>query len=800
MLSSPFLNIFFQPATDMWSIRLIAHDLQIMNAAMGVTWEESDRTHSAQLPFSLADEISSSHCAHSLGPADQRSLQVQLAPNLHAIVHFSLLQSSPVLLWRIEIKNEGYTSIRLLAADMLAAGFDKAMNSYGQNQRNLSHPGDDNNRGGVHFASPETDLAFYSNGWQSWSFAGLIDAGHSMPGTRLGPIRRTMVNRPGRRPPAGQGRVDSDMFAVLLDRVSHTGVLAGFLSQKKAFGSIAASMEGKTPSLHVGINLDNALLDAGESFLSDWACINFIDTNSSDPLSTYLDLTARENSTRVTTPTPLGWCSWYYYFQNIDPTQIMRQVNWARENQDEIPFEIIQIDDGYQADIGDWLTTNERFPGGMAQLAGEIKGAGYEAGLWLAPFLALQNAQVVKRNPDWVLRNRFGLPANTGWVWETFGRALDVTHPGVQEHLTNVFDTVVNRWGYSYLKLDFLYSAALAGKRYDPRLTGAQALSLILSKIRKTVGDESTLVGCGCPLGSGLGIFDSMRIGPDVAPSWKPKYSFLGVLLQKEFDIPSTRNALHNTIARAPLHRRWWINDPDCLILRKTETDLSAPEVQTLATVIALSGGAAMVSDDLLALDEERKRWLARLFPPLPGRMRVIDLFDDERPKLLSLDLAGPIGEWCLIAILNWEDEERHYEVPMEVFGLDASLEYHSVDFWHAQYETIHERILSTGPIPAHGVKLIALREASEGSLWVGDTLHISQGMCVKSWDHDEQTISTMIDCGRRAQGKVWFALPAPPRSLRLDGVELDYERVSNKVYAANLEFEGSATLAIEQS
>ena len=107
MLSSPFLNIFFQPATDTWSIRLIAHELQIMNAAMGVTWEESDRTHSAKLPFSLADEISSSHCAHSLGPSDQRSMQVQLAPNLHAIVHFSLLQSSPVLLWRIELKNEG---------------------------------------------------------------------------------------------------------------------------------------------------------------------------------------------------------------------------------------------------------------------------------------------------------------------------------------------------------------------------------------------------------------------------------------------------------------------------------------------------------------------------------------------------------------------------------------------------------------------------------------------------------------------------------------------------------------------
>ena len=800
--SSAHLNFFCQPQSDTWSIRTISHDLRIMNASMALTWTEAGRRYTTQLEFSRADELDKGKAAHSLGFAEHLKLRIPINSCLEAEVCFSLLHSSPTMLWRLEIKNKGLSAIRLISADMMAAGSDERMGLYDHFRQTLVKSNEErNNRmSGVHFASPEIDLVFFSNGWQSWSYAGLVGADQSMPGTRLGPIRRTMIDQPSVSIPRGSGRVRSDMFAVLRDRISHSGILAGFLSQRVSFGTVGSYMGAEKPSLHLRTNLDDVLLDPGESFISDWACINFINPESSDPLSIYLDLAANENSARVANTPPLGWCSWYYYFQSVQQTHIQDHLEWAKEYKDKVPLEVFQIDDGYQSDIGDWLTTNERFPDGMAQLAGDIQGAGYDAGLWIAPFIALRRARVVKRNPDWVLRNRYGLPVNTGWVWESFGRALDVTHPGVQEEIASVIDTVVNRWGYSYVKLDFLYAAALAGKRYNPRLTGAQALREMLSKIRDVAGEEITLVGCGCPLGSGIGIFDTMRVGPDVAPSWKPRYTFFDALIQNELDLPSVRNSLHNTITRAPLHRRWWINDPDCLLLRKTETQLSEAEVQSLATVVALSGGAAMVSDDLLALDPERRSWLARLCPPLPGRMRVVDLLDKKKPKLLLMELAGPIGKWRLIAIINWEDEEQLFEIPLEVFGLNPSLDYHSVDFWKAQYKLVHDRVLRTGHIAAHGVELIALREACDESLWVGDTLHISQGLCVKSWDYRSRTLTVMIDCGRGAEGQVWLALPSPPKSLRIQGRELEYEAVSAKVYSVSLEIDGFAILEVEQS
>jgi hypothetical protein len=171
-----------------------------------------------------------------------------------------------------------------------------------------------------------------------------------------------------------------------------------------------------------------------------------------------------------------------------------------------------------------------------------------------------------------------------------------------------------------------------------------------------------------------------------------------------------------------------------------------------------------------------------------------------EEAGLLACALLGPIGKWWLIAILNWESEERQFEIPLEVFGLNPSLDYHCVDYWHAQYKSVNDSVLHSGPIAAHGVRLFALHEARDESLWIGDTLHISQGLCVKSWDHRDQTLTVMIDCERRAQGQVWLALPAPPKSLRVKGRELEYEVVSAKVYSICLEVDGPTILEIEQS
>ena len=54
-------------------------------------------------------------------------------------------------------------------------------------------------------------------------------------------------------------------------------------------------------------------------------------------------------------------------------------------------------------------------------------------------------------------------------------------------------------------------------------------------------------------------------------------------------------------------------NDPDCLMLRHSETDLTDVEIATWSAAVAVSGGLALVSDDLALLGERERALLDRV-------------------------------------------------------------------------------------------------------------------------------------------------------------------------------------------
>jgi alpha-galactosidase len=55
------------------------------------------------------------------------------------------------------------------------------------------------------------------------------------------------------------------------------------------------------------------------------------------------------------------------------------------------------------------------------------------------------------------------------------------------------------------------------------------------------------------------------------------------------------------------MHRRLWLNDPDCVMLRSQQTALSADAARTWARAVGVSGGMVLVSDDLALLDESAR-------------------------------------------------------------------------------------------------------------------------------------------------------------------------------------------------
>ena len=83
----------------------------------------------------------------------------------------------------------------------------------------------------------------------------------------------------------------------------------------------------------------------------------------------------------------------------------------------------------------------------------------------------------------------------------------------------------VEEWGFEVLKLDFLYASCLVGNgKYDVTMSRAEAMHLGLRTIRAAAGNDTFIIGCGCPIGSAIGFVDGMRVSCDTGPTWYPEF------------------------------------------------------------------------------------------------------------------------------------------------------------------------------------------------------------------------------------------------------------------------------------
>jgi alpha-galactosidase len=306
---------------------------------------------------------------------------------------------------------------------------------------------------------------------------------------------------------------------------------------------------------------------------------------------------------RTDAPFQVGWCSWYHYFDKVTEADIRTNLALA----DDWPFDVFQIDDGYQSAIGDWLTTNDKFPSSLETLATDIARAGRRPGIWIAPFVAAPASQLATAHPDWFATRRDGGRVvgmvNDHWGGEV--HVLDTTHPDVLTHLEQLAGDLV-AMGFTYLKLDFTYAPGMPGAYAEPLPTPRERVRAGFEAIRRGAGDTAFLLGCGAPIGPCIGLVDGMRIGPDVAPYWHPPPGIPGY----DATVPATLNAINATKARQFMHRRLWLNDPDCVMLRTTDTQLTPEQVQTWAFTVADSGGMVLVSDDLSLLGGDARALL----------------------------------------------------------------------------------------------------------------------------------------------------------------------------------------------
>lgn len=488
------------------------------------------------------------------------------------------------------------------------------------------------------------------HGWQSWSPVGRRRVGDVTPWRRMAPwwVRATYHACPEL---AGKA-VTGDHFLLMADGCGPQGGggLVGFLDGARHLATVVAT----TDDVVVTALLDGVVLAPGQERPLDPLWV--VDGEPGRCYSEYLAHWAATAGALAGAESPLGWCSWYRYFSRVTPVDCRSNLGPAADH----GLELFLLDDGYERAVGDWLSPNRRFAADPpARLAAEIHRLGMTPGIWTAPFLASPRSTLARAHPEWLAGTRRPgshaadgrRPCRAMWnpvAWGGWALALDTTEPAVLDHLRRTYAALAGD-GWRYHKIDFCYAAAVpALRRGDGRSTRAEALRAGLRAVRDGAGSGAVIAGCGIPLAQSVGLVDIMRVSPDTAPRWSP-----GLLrLPGYLDLaPAAVSALQGSVLRAPMHRRLWVNDPDCLLLRPVRTRLAASQRRLLAEAVAGTGGFTVVSDDLATYGPDE--WavldrLRRLRPQVDRPLDIVDPFADElvvtAPRGQRLEVAWASG------------------------------------------------------------------------------------------------------------------------------------------------------------
>lgn len=261
---------------------------------------------------------------------------------------------------------------------------------------------------------------------------------------------------------------------------------------------------------------------------------------------------------------PAGWCSWYCIGPNISEQDIFDNLKVIREKTPQLKY--IQIDDGFQPFMGDWLETSDKFDRPMKEICTDIKKAGFEPAICLAPFIASPKSRLLKEHPEYFVKDETGRPLCSGDV--TFGGwrdgpwyMLDGTNPDTQKFIYDTVYEIYHHWGVKYFKLDAnVWGALPFGQRYDRNATAVEAYRRGMEAIWSATGEGAFILGCNAPMWPSLGLVTAMRVTNDVIRN-----------------VRHMANLSEQCFNRNWMHKRLWINDPDCLLMSSAISPVMDP-------------------------------------------------------------------------------------------------------------------------------------------------------------------------------------------------------------------------------
>jgi alpha-galactosidase len=456
-------------------------------------------------------------------------------------------------------------------------------------------------------------------------------------------------------------------------------LLLGFTSCERFVGRISFDAN----QLLVSVDAEGIALKPGE----EWVLPEFVvlgGERQGDLFSRLAELINANHPPRIVRPVATGWCSWYCYRMDVTDQIIRDNLDLFKEKLPELEY--IQLDDGFQPFMGDWLDPNPDY-GDIKQTIADIRSKGFEPAIWVAPFIAEEGSRVLREHPDWFIKNDEGKPLDSSTV--SFGGwrcgpwyALDGTHPEVQKHFEHIFRTMREEWGVNYFKLDANYWGALqGGHHYAENATRIEAYRQGMEAVLRGCDDESILLGCNAPIWPSFGLVTAMRTSGDIRRAW---WSF-------------------ESLARQNLSRCWqngklWDSDPDCIVLTthspwNVEGNVTENEWMFHASSIHAVGGFILNGDRAEDLHEKELAILKKLLNPTGQGAR----FSSTKLEIGVTDL----GDVQYYYFFNWSDDEY------KDLSVDLVARSRMKNFWTDEELGEHEGVYTVKQLAPRSAMLI---------------------------------------------------------------------------------------------
>jgi alpha-galactosidase len=143
--------------------------------------------------------------------------------------------------------------------------------------------------------------------------------------------------------------------------------------------------------------------------------------------------------------------TWRPFGSNIN-SELMFQLADGLEG---TGIDLFIMDDGWQANFGDWEASPQKFPQGLKPVCDYIRKKGMKPGLWISLATASEDSKVYKEHPEWAVLDKDGKPA---YLHDHAKKRFTMSMgSGYYDYILNKIKSLVKENELAYIKIDLAF-------------------------------------------------------------------------------------------------------------------------------------------------------------------------------------------------------------------------------------------------------------------------------------------------------------------------------------------------------